>query len=77
VPKGATVTVSCKGKRCPARRFTSRRSGNVKLGRFVKKKLGAGTTLTIRVTKPGAIGKQFVIKFRKGARPKLTIRQLT
>jgi hypothetical protein len=77
VPRGAKVTVTCKGKRCPSRRFTSTRSGSVKLTKFVKKKLRPGTTLTIRVTKPGALGKQFVIKIRKGARPKLTIRQLT
>ena len=77
VPTGARVTVACKGKRCPTRRFTSTRSGNVKLAEFVKKKLRAGTKLTIRVTKPNAIGKQFVIQIRKGKRPKLTVTQIT
>ena len=48
------MTVTCKGKRCPTRRFTSTRSGNVKLAKFAKKKLRPGTKLTIRVTKPGA-----------------------
>ena len=76
VPRGAKVTVTCKGKRCPSRRFTSTRSGSVKLAKFVKKKLRPGTTLTIRVTKAGAIGKQFVIKIRTG-RPKLTVTQIT
>jgi hypothetical protein len=76
VPKGATVAVTCKGKKCPAKRFTSKRSGNVKLAKFAKKKLRAGTTLTIRVTKPGAIGKQFVITIRRGKVPKLRISQI-
>ena len=77
VPKGARVTATCKGKRCPAKRFSSKRSGNVKLTRFVKKKLRPGTKLTIRVTKPGAIGKQFAIRIRKGKAPKLTVTQIT
>jgi hypothetical protein len=76
VPKGATVTVKCKGKKCPARSFKKTRAGNVKLTKFVKKKLRVGTTLTIRVTKPGAIGKQFVIKIRRGKRPLLKITQI-
>ena len=76
VPSGATVSVACKGKKCPARSFKSKRAGNVKLSKFVKKKLRAGTTLTIRVTRPGAIGKQFVITIRKGKRPTLKISQI-
>ena len=77
VPAGATVSLTCKGKKCPARSFKKTRAGNVKLAKFVKKKLRAGTTLTIRVTKPGAIGKQFVIKIRKGKRPTLKNAQIS
>ena len=76
VPEGATVTATCKGRRCPARSVTLRRSGNVKLTRFLKKRLRVGTKLTIRVTKPGAIGKQFVIRIRRSRAPKLTISQI-
>lgn len=76
VPRGATTAVTCTGKKCPTKRFSSGRSGNVNLGRFLKKKLRAGTTLRIQVTKPGAIGKRFVIKIRKGKRPMITITQL-
>jgi hypothetical protein len=69
VPAGAKVTVTCKGKKCPAKRSRE-------LSKFAKKKLGVGTNLTIRVTKPGAIGKQFVIKIRSNKRPGLKISQI-
>ena len=69
VPAGAKVSVSCKGKKCPAKRTT-------KLSKFAKKKLRVGTKLTIRVTKPSAIGKQFVIKIRAGKRPSVKISQI-
>jgi hypothetical protein len=77
VPSGATTSVTCKGKKCPVRTFSKTRGGNVKLARFMKKKLRAGTTLTIRVTKAGTIGKQFVIRIRKGKAPKVTVVQIT
>jgi hypothetical protein len=77
VPAGAKITVTCKGKRCPARRFTSRRKGGtVKLKKFTEKKLRPGTKLTIRVTRDGAIGKQFVITIRRGKAPRLRISQI-
>jgi hypothetical protein len=76
VPAGAKVTVTCKGKKCPAKRFTSRRKGAIKLKKFTKKKLRAGTKLTIRVTKEGAIGKQFVITIRKGKAPRIKVTQI-
>ena len=76
VPGGAKVTVTCKGKKCPARSFTNAGGGNVKLARFLKKKLRAGTKLTIRVTRPGSVGKQFVLQIRKGKRVRVTISQI-
>src|SRR3954447_22556632 len=75
VPAGSTVTVTCKGKQCP-KAFKKRAHGTVKLSKFTKKKLRAGARLTIRVTKPGMIGKQFVILIRKNKAPKLTISQI-
>jgi hypothetical protein len=77
VPRGATVSVRCKGRKCPAKSFKKTRAGNVKLAKFIKKRLRPGTTLTIRVTRPGAIGKQFLIKIRKGKTPTLRITQIT
>jgi hypothetical protein len=76
VPARATITVKCKGAKCPAKSF--RRSGRrtVKLAKFTKKKLRRGTKLTIRVTKPGMIGKRFVILIRRNKAPKLTISQI-
>ena len=69
VPAGAKVAITCKGKKCPARRGR-------KLSKFVKKKLRVGTRITIRITKPGAIGKQFVIKIRANKRPAVKISQI-
>ena len=76
VPSGAKVSVTCKGKKCPTKSFTKTGNGNVKLAKFLKKKLRAGTKLTIRVTKEGSIGKQFVLQIRKAKRVKVTISQI-
>ena len=76
VPSGAKVSVTCKGKKCPTKSFTKVGNGNVKLAKFLKKKLRAGTKLTIRVTKEGSIGKQFVLQIRKAKRVKVTISQI-
>lgn len=76
VPAGSRITVKCKGKKCPAKSFRKRGHGTVKLAKFTKKKLRPGTRLTIRVTKPGFIGKQFVILIRRNKAPKLTISQI-
>lgn len=73
VPRGATVTVTCKGRKCPAKKFTKTGGGTVKLSKFAKKKLAAGTTLDIQVTRAGAIGKRFLIKIRKAKKPTLRI----
>jgi hypothetical protein len=75
VPAGSTVTVKCKGKKCP-RAFKKKAKGTVKLSKFTKRKLRPGTKLTIRVTKPNTIGKQFVILIRKNKAPKVTISQI-
>lgn len=77
VPAGSKVTVRCKGKKCPAKRLSKTGRGSVKLRKFTMKRLRVGTTLTIRVTRADAIGKQFVLKIRKRKTPKLTITQIT
>jgi hypothetical protein len=66
-PKGARVTVVCRGRDCPVRRF-----GPVdvvrRLHRF-ERKLRAGTRLELTVSKQGYIGKYTVIVIRRGAAP--------
>lgn len=66
VPTGASIKVTCKGKRCPLKKYSPKGSGTVKLKKLLKKKLRPGTTLEIRVTKAGFIGKVFSVKIRKG-----------
>lgn len=50
--------------------------GTVKLVKFTNRKLRVRTRLTIQLTKPGLVGKQFVIVIRKNKAPKLTISQI-
>jgi hypothetical protein len=59
VPIGATVQITCKGKKCPfKRKRITAKSAVVKLvAVFKKRRMPAGTRLEIRVTKAGTIGK--------------------
>ncbi len=78
-PAGATVTVSCHGHGCPAKRvdtiFASGRSGS-KLGlvtitfRRFARSLSAGASLQIRISKTGQIGKYTRFTIRRGKLPK-------
>ena len=76
VPAGATITVTCKGRRAPPGRCEAHGRGTVKLAKFANRKLRAGTRLTIQVTKPGFIGKRFVITIRRNKAPTLAISQI-
>lgn len=73
VPAGAKVRVSCKGKGCP---FTSRRFARSAAGRaiatkpFKRKRLKPGVVITVRVTKPGAIGRVVIYKVTSRRLPK-------
>ena len=72
VPAGATTTATCSGPGCPKKRtFTSTRVGTVPLTPF-KTTLWPGTKLTVRVTKPGAIGAVKVLTVRKRKSPLIT-----
>jgi hypothetical protein len=67
-PRGATVTVSCRGRSCPVRSLRRRiRKGRVRI-RKLERRLPAGTEIELRVTKPGRIGKytRFRIRSSKG-----------
>lgn len=56
-PRGARVTVVCRGRSCPARRQRRRiRGGTIRLRRF-ERSLAAGTVIEIRVTSKNRIGK--------------------
>ena len=57
-PRGATVSVRCRGRGCPRGGYRGKlnRRGALRLKRF-QRIYGPGTTIEIRVTKRGAIGK--------------------
>jgi hypothetical protein len=59
VPAGATVTITCKGKKgsCPFKRkvvHVTAAASKLSLGRYFKKaKLPKGTVIDVKVTAPG------------------------
>jgi DNA-binding beta-propeller fold protein YncE len=81
IPIGATVKVVCKAPKgkCPGgSSFTKKNAfGTVKLKKWIKKKIRAGTKMTATVTKPGNyIGAVKIMTVRKKNRPKFTDRCL-
>ena len=73
-PKGARITILCKGRGCPAKKWANT-AAVVRATRF-QRALRAGTRLTIKVTKAGRIGKYTVIVIRKHKMPKRSDRCL-
>jgi hypothetical protein len=75
LPAGARVTITCaapKHKSCPfkSRTFTSTKGGTLALtSLFKKRRLAAGTTVTVVVTAPSMLGRQVAYKVRKGKKP--------
>jgi hypothetical protein len=70
--RGATVRVTCKGRGCPFRavRRTARAGGTLDLKPlFEKRRLGAGTVVTVRVEMPGMTAKVATFKMRRGKAP--------
>jgi hypothetical protein len=67
-PRGATISVRCRGGSCPARSFA--RAARVKRLSAYERHLRAGTKLDVVVRKPGRIGKWTTITIRRGAPPK-------
>lgn len=57
-PRGAAVSVRCRGRGCPRGSFRGRlgRRGSLRLKRF-QRIYGPGTVIEIRITRRGAIGK--------------------
>lgn len=63
VPKGAKVVVRCKGRGCPKK---------VTIKALNKRRLGKGTRIEIRITKPGYIGRVVRIVIRAKKAPSST-----
>jgi hypothetical protein len=81
VPIRSKLVVTCKapkGKKCPAKKFTKKNAfGTVKLKKWQKKKLYAGTKLTATITKTGNyIGAVKILTVRKKRVPKIVTRCL-
>jgi hypothetical protein len=66
-PKGVQITVVCRGRDCPVRRY--RPAAGVRRLRRFERELRAGTRLELSLTKRGYIGKYTVIVIRRGAAP--------
>jgi hypothetical protein len=79
VPKGATIKLTCSGKRCPLKKSKSikvKKAGTVDLRKALGKKartFRAGQTLIIRITAPGTIGKEIRFPLKRGKIPKGTV----
>ena len=71
LPAGSSVSVRCRGRKCPARTFARTAGGALKLTKFLRRKLPVGTVLQITVTKPGFEGKRFTLKVRAGKKARL------
>jgi hypothetical protein len=65
-PRGANIDVRCRGPRCPLRQ-RSFRPGRI---RPLERYLGAGVAITIRVMRPGFIGKYTRVVIRSGKPPR-------
>jgi hypothetical protein len=71
-PRKATIVVRCKGRSCPASRWSRswnlRKKTLTRMGRF-ERSLRAGVRLTVLVTRKGYVGKRTVFVIRRGAAP--------
>jgi hypothetical protein len=77
VPAGSRLTVRCATKkksqrnRCPEAYRKRNAAGTVNLATFTRRALPAGTTLSIEVTKPNAVGAAKVVRIVKSKEPKV------
>jgi hypothetical protein len=71
-PRTAKITVRCRGRSCPASRWsrthTERKSKLTRVGRF-ERSLRAGVVITVSVTRGGYLGKRTTFVIRRGAAP--------
>jgi len=87
-PFGATIRFRCRGRGCPFRRRSrvvertkgtkkTASAGTVRFRQFGPRLLRAGAVISVRVTKPGSIGKYTRFKIRRGRVPARRDRCLT
>ena len=63
-PRARTVSVTCRGKRCP--------KGPLTLRKLTGRRFKAGTVIVVRVTKPGRKAKVTRIAVRAGKDPRIS-----
>ena len=69
VPKGATVTATCK-KGCAKKSYVKRNAGGtVSLSPLIGKRLKAGTVITVVVSQAGKLPATKTLKIRPSKRP--------
>ncbi len=69
VPRGARVTVRCRGARCRLRRSSTLISSGRSRFRSFERHFSVGESLQIRITQPGKIGKYTSFKIRRSQAP--------
>jgi PKD domain len=67
-PRGARVTVRCRGRGCPRRRQSTISDGRARFHRF-ERRYRAGVVLAVFVTQPNRIGKYTRFRIRRGKSP--------
>lgn len=67
-PRGARVTVRCRGRGCPARRQSTISDGRARFHRF-ERRYRAGAVLAVFVTQPNRIGKYTRFRIRRRRSP--------
>jgi hypothetical protein len=68
-PRGARVTVRCRGRGCPYRRRRKEARGDWTRFRSLQRRLVAGAVIRVFVTKPGTIGKYTRFRIRRRRPP--------
>jgi PKD repeat protein len=72
LPAGARVKARCKGGGCAKKAFTAiAKSDTMSLKTMLRRRLKAGATITVEVTKPGMTSRIIVVTVRKGKDPEL------
>jgi len=71
-PRAASISLRCRGKGCPAARWSrpgaARKKTLTRVARF-ERPLRAGVVLTVSVTRRGYVGKRTTFRIRRGAAP--------
>ncbi len=68
-PRGARITVRCRGRGCPFRRASARAGRRAVRFRRLQRSLRRGTVVEVFITSPGKIGKYARFRFRRRRAP--------